>query len=224
MGLDLETDQVCFDNPLRHVSYSENNKNILSELIQELLGKKVIFECEHEQGEFISPIFLREKGDGKYRMILNLKELNKHLDTTHFKMETINTVIDLITPNCYMSSIDLKDAYYSVPIKEEAQKYIKFCFQGKLYKFVCLPNGYCHGPRKFTKLLKPPLSELRTLGHTIMAYIDDLFNLGETYQDCVLNVVDTIKLFTRLGFCIHPIKSAFIPSQEITFLGFISLF
>jgi hypothetical protein len=31
-------------------------------------------------------------------------------------MDNINTVLGLITPNCWRAVIDLKDAYYSVPI------------------------------------------------------------------------------------------------------------
>ena len=40
--------------------------------IQNLLKKGVIRNSIHEPGEFISPIFLREKIDGSYRLILNL--------------------------------------------------------------------------------------------------------------------------------------------------------
>ena len=40
-----------------------------------------------------------------------------------------------------MSSIDLCDAYYSVPVALSDQKYLVFCFEGQLYKYVCLPNG-----------------------------------------------------------------------------------
>lgn len=35
------------------------------------------------------------------------------------------------------------------------------------------------------------------------------------------NVIDTITLFTKLRFHIHPEKSVFIPSQKLTFLGFV---
>ena len=41
-------------------------------------------------------------------------------------METIHTATDLIKGNCYMASIDLRDAYYSVPVCKEHQKYLKF--------------------------------------------------------------------------------------------------
>ena len=181
----------------------------------------MVTECEHEVEEFISPIFLRPKGKDQYRMILNLKEFNKNLETIHFKMDTIYSVLDLITPNCYMGSIDLKDAYYSVPIDDAYQKYFKFVFNNTLYKFLCLPNGYCHGPRKFTKLLKPVLALLRLQGHILAAYIDDMLNIGSDYDECVRNIIDTIYYFTKLGFNIHPEKSCLVPAQEIVFLGFV---
>ena len=47
-------------------------------------------------------------------MILNLKKLNQYASKTHFKMDTLNTIIKLIEKDCYMASIDLKDAYYCV--------------------------------------------------------------------------------------------------------------
>ena len=63
--------------------------------------KGVIKFCEHEFGEYISPIFLRPKSDGSYRLILNLKELNSHLESIHFKMDNINSVLKLITQLFY---------------------------------------------------------------------------------------------------------------------------
>ena len=88
-------------------------------------------------------------------MILNRKRLNENMPYIHFKMETIGDT--LVTPNCFMAKVDIKDAYYSVPILPEHQKYLKFYFTGNPYQFTCLPNGLCSDPRKFTKLLKPPL-------------------------------------------------------------------
>ena len=73
-------------------------------------------------------------------------------------METIKSILNLVIPNCYMIKIDTNDAYYSIPILVEHQKFLKFNLQGKLHEFTCLPNALCSGPRKFTKLLKPPIS------------------------------------------------------------------
>ena len=42
-----------------------------------------------------------------------------------------------------------------------------------------------------------------------------------TYQECQQNIADTINLLDSLGFIIHPDKSKFIPSKEVTCFGFI---
>jgi hypothetical protein len=128
--------------------------------------KGVISQTLHEPGEFISRIFIRPKKDGTYRLILNLKKLNNFVKYHHFKMETIHTATQLMKKNCYMASIDLRDAYYSVP-------YLKFSWRNVLYRFTCLPNGLASAPRIFTKLLKPVYATLRSQGHVSFGYIDD---------------------------------------------------
>jgi len=64
-------------------------------------------------------------------------------------MDTLEHAIHLMKPDFY---IDLKDAYYTVPIDSVHQKYLKFCFDGKFYQYTCLPNGLPSLPRLFTKL------------------------------------------------------------------------
>ena len=136
-------------------------------------------------------------------------------------MDTLWTVIRMMNQNCYMASIGIKDAYYSVPIADTDQKYLMFEWKGILYKFTCSPNGLALCPRKFTKRLKPVYCYLRKKGHLSSGYIDDSYLQADGYQDCLANVVDTIQLFDSLGFIIHPEKSVFIPTQIITFLGFV---
>lgn len=57
-----------------------------------LLKKGAIVSTEHEEGEFIFPVFTTPKKDGSSRMILNLKCLNKFVEYHHFKMESLSTV------------------------------------------------------------------------------------------------------------------------------------
>ena len=50
-----------------------------------------------------------------FTLIPNLKKLNEFLFYVQFKMETINSMLTIITPNGYMAKVDPKDAYYFVP-------------------------------------------------------------------------------------------------------------
>ena len=141
--------------------------------------------------------------------------------TIFSKMDSLNTVLEMVKSSCFMASIDLKDAYYSVPIATVDQKYLKFLWRRKLYKYVCFPNGLAFCPRKLTKLLKPVSSHLRQLGHLSASHIDDSYLQGDDYDDCERNVRDAVKLFDSLRFIVHPEKSSFVPKHLITFMGFI---
>ena len=155
-------------------------------------------------------------------MILNLKNLTKHVQYNYFKMDTLQSVINLMTPNCFMASVDLKEAYYSVPVAVAHPKYLKFEWGGKLYQFTCFPNGLAFCPRKFTKLMKPAYTVLRQLGHINSPYIDDSYLQGGSYEECLANVLDTVKMFLSLGFIPHPQKSVFTPTHKSVFWGLVS--
>lgn len=203
--------------------YKLSNEEIsaVNEEISRLNAMGVIEHSMPESGEFISNIFTRKKKDGGYRMILDLSHLNKFIEYHHFKMDSLTTALQFITEDCFMASLDIRDAYYSVPIATHHRKYLKFRWNGTLWQFRALPNGLSSGPRIFTKLLKPPLATLRSYGHTVIAYIDDTLLVAKTRQGAKEAVTKTAELFSELGFIIHPTKSITEPIREIKFLGFV---
>ena len=197
------------------------NQPSTQEEVDKLLKKVVVVECEHEAVEYISPTFLRENTDRTQRFILNLKSLNKYLEYKHFKMQTLQTILTLIQTNCYMATIDLKDVCYSVKIDGDDTRVLNFFCNLKLLNFVVLPNGLPPAPQKFTKLTKPPLTMLRMQGYTVAIYIDDIIAIDQSFEECLLTVVETINLLQKLGFVIHPDKNKFMPAKVVEYLGFI---
>ena len=107
----------CPDNHISNDAISSSRVEITS-----LLAKGVVVPCTHEMNEFISPIFTVPKPDNTIRLILNQKSLNSHVTYYHFKLDSIQSVTSMIIQNCWMASVDLKDAYYSVPIHTAYQK------------------------------------------------------------------------------------------------------
>ena len=93
---------------------------------------RVIY-CENQ---FISNIFIQQKNNGKYRLILNLAKLNENINYRHFKMESLNTAMNLISRNCYFASVDLCDAYYTVTIASEHRKYLRFTWKQQMNSLV----------------------------------------------------------------------------------------
>ena len=138
-GLPLNfSEEIDYKSSVTPSKFSPKEELFLLVHIKNLL-RKGVKECQYEEGEYISPIFLTPKSDGSFWMILNLKKLNDHMLYIHFKTETIKSVFNLVTPNCYKAKINTKDAYYSFPILPEQRKFLKFSLQGKLSSsFACL--------------------------------------------------------------------------------------
>ena len=101
--------------------------------VDSILKMRLVVKSHHETGEFISPIFVRNKSEGGFRLILNFKKLNEHVHYQRFKMNTLSSIPCLIWPNDYIVKIDIKDAYYSIPILEQHQKLLKFVDKNCLY-------------------------------------------------------------------------------------------
>ena len=155
----------------------------------------------------------------KFRPIINLKQLNTHMPYRHFKMEGMKDVIDLLNQGDYMIKIDLKDAYWHIPIHPSSQKYLRFQWKEKLYEMLVLAFGVGPGPRIFTKLLKVPLTILRRLMIEIVAYLDDLLIIEKTMEGAIRARDTVLFLLRRLSFTINWEKSVLQPTQEVEFLG-----
>ena len=140
MGMKIDFDTKPRQQFLPNCRRSATETTIIDAEIKKLSSKRVIEPTGHCCNEIISDVFVRAKKDGTHRMILNLKNLNQHASKTHFKMDTLYTIIKLVEKDCFMASIHLKDAYYSVPIAASYRKYLKFSWKGCLYQFTCLPN------------------------------------------------------------------------------------
>ena len=172
--------------------------------ISEFIKFEIIEECmPNEFGSYYSNLFTRDKRDGSKRAIINLKGLTPTLEKHHFKMETIKDVILMMRQNCSFASIDFKHAFFSVKIKNEDRKYLRFKWQGKHYQFTCLPQGLGPASRVFTKILKPAFAHLRGRGIEISGYIDDSISVCDDHEEHELQIGYAVQFFDQLGFTIN---------------------
>jgi len=184
-----------------------------------MLEKQAIRVVQSDQRGFVSQIFLVPKKDGGHRPVINLRALNRFIVEEHFKMEGFHMVKDMAKPGDWLAKIDLKDAYFLVPIDPDHQRYLQFQWRDSLYQFQCLPFGLSCAPRTFTKLMKPVVAFLRERGIRLIIYLDDMIILCNC-RETLTNQLEFIRdLFQELGLLINNKKSQLVPSQEIVFLG-----
>ena len=204
----------------RQYQFESDKTTKINREVRNMCNKGIIEKIPDNQARFVSNIFTRPKSDNTLRIILDLTELNEFVTYKHFKMDNLPTAIDLMSPGCYMASVDWKDAYYSVPITSRMRNYLAFRWGDQMYQFTCIPNGLSSGPRVFTRLTKILFSDLRKQGYLSTSYIDDCLLFGRSKEACQENLEKTVKLSIQAGFIVHPDKSVLAPTQKITYLGF----
>lgn len=118
-----------------------------------------------------------------------------------------------------MVKLDLKDAYLTVPVHRDFHEFLQFIWEGEVFQFTCLCFGLASASWAFTKLLRPVVAFLRSLGFRVIIYLDDIILLNQ----CKMVIVEQLnfikKLLQILGFVINSDKSVETPSQLMEFLG-----
>jgi len=190
---------------------------VCAQEVSRLLNKQAIEIVEDCEDQFLSSFFVIKKSSGEWRFILNLKNLNRFVVAPHFKMEDWKTVIRLLSPDDFLASINLEDAYFLIPIHQDDRKFLRFRFQGSLFQFKVLPFRLASAPYIFTKILKPVLYFLRERGFLSVVYLDDFLLIASSYSQCVKNVSATMNLLISLGFMVNNRKSVFTPTKTCRF-------
>ena len=98
------------------------------------------------------------------RPVINLKNLNPYIPYHHLKMESLQSLRDILKKGDFMCKLDLKDAYFCIPFAEELEKFMRFYRERDLYQFLCLCFGLASAHYIFKKLLKILIAFLRRIG------------------------------------------------------------
>ena len=196
-------------HPPAELKFSQTETESLTAEVQKMLTKQAVSKIpkEHSNKVFLSQLFSVPKKDGSTRPIINLKGLNTFVETVHFKMEGIHVLRDTLKPGDWMTKVDLKDAYFMIPMASHHKPLLRFRWQGQTYQFNCLPFGLSSAPWV--------LATLRSLGLRVIIYIDDILIMAVSPTVVREHTAGLIFLLENLGFIINHPKSHLTPTQGI---------
>ena len=161
----------------------------------------------------MSNVFLVWNKDRYHRSIINLKMLNRFVSFLHFKMEGLSQLKHLIQERNWMCKLELKDAYFIVPLDWSSRKFARLHRNGTLYKFMWLCFGLGPAHRVFTKLLKIPISLPRKMNIRVIIYLEDMLILSHTMYALWVEVWSYISCRIWL-YNIYIKKTIFHPWQK----------
>ena len=166
-----------------------------------------------------SHLFTTPKKSGGWRPVIDLKRLNKFLSVPHFKMETAQSIRKQLNPFEWVVTLDMKDAYFHVPVHKSFQKYLRFAIRGVVYQFVAMCFGLASAPLIFTKILRPFAMYLRKLAILIHLYLDDWLIRAKSPEELLVTLKFVLELAKKLGILMNWEKSELTPKQLFVHLG-----
>lgn len=112
---------------------------------------------------------------------------------------------DLLRPKDFLTKINLKDAYLTVPIWIHNQKFLGFIWRDTLWDFACLPFGLASAPHTLTKLVKPVVAQLRKMGIGLIIYLDDMLIMAVFRDLAIQHTTMAVNLISSLGFMLNEV-------------------
>lgn len=81
----------------------------------------------------------------------------------------------------YITSLDLIDAYWQIPLEASSREKTVFSVPGRpLYQFTVMPFGLTNAPSTMSKLMDRVIPAC--LKHEVYIYLDDLLIVSDTFE------------------------------------------
>ena len=142
--------------------------------------------------------------------------VNLFTELDAYPLPNICDMITEISQYTVFSTLDLKSAYYQVPINPDDRKYTAFEADGNLYQFKRLPFGVTNGVSAFQCTIDKILND-EALTDTF-AYIDNVTICGRTQEEHDKNLAKFLEVCKKY-ITLNDSKSI-ISATSITLLGF----
>lgn len=204
--------------PIKQRFYSVSPA-VLFELNKEIDRMLSLGVIEESKSSWNSPITLVRKSNGKVRLCLDARKVNEVTIKDAYPLPLIDGLIGRLKDTKYISSIDLKDAFWQVPLAKDSRDKTAFTVPGRpLFQFKVMPFGLCNAAQSMCRLMDKVIPT--ELHDRVFVYLDDLLIISSTFEEHLELLQRVACLLTSAKLTINVEKSHFL-MKELKYLGFI---
>ncbi|XP_077644843.1 uncharacterized protein LOC144247577 [Lonchura striata] len=213
--------------PVRVKQYplKREDREGISPVIENFLRLGILKEC---QSDFNTPILPVSKPDGSYRLVQDLRAVNKVTEDLYPVVANPYMLLTCLTPELtWFTILDLKDAFFCLPIHEASQKIFAFEWESPKsgrktqLTWTRLPQGYKNSPTLFGEQLAKELETWKAPPEEgkLLQYVDDILIATRMKEACVAWTVSLLNFLGRQGYQVSK-KKAQVVKQKVIYLGY----
>lgn len=200
----------------RQYTLSPYMMEILNKELDEMLSLGVV---EPSSSPYSSPVLLVKKSSGEYRFCFDGRKLNSVTKHDSYPLPRIDRILSSLREANFISSIDLRKAFWQIPLDEASKEKTAFSVAGRgLFQFNVVPFGLCNAAqaqqRLVDKIFGPKYEP------NIFCYLDDIIIVTSTFEHHIQLLSEVKTLLEAANLTINLGKCEFF-KKSLTYLGYI---
>lgn len=172
-----------------------------------------------ESSAWLHPMIAVPKPTGRLRICIDARELNKLTKKNAYPQQNANRILSMIGKARYISTIDLTDAFFQIPLHKDSREKTAFAVPTRgTYVYDRMPMGLTNSGAELCSLIDSLFgSEFEP---NAFPYLDDIVVVTESF-DTHLSILKRIsEKLHYAGLTISPSKSKFA-YKRLKYLGHI---
>ena len=180
-----------------------------------MLSKNQIRPSDSPYG---APILFAKKKDGRLRLCVNYRALNKNTIVDSYPLPRIDELLSRLQGAKYFSRLDLRDGYFHVPVAYQDMHKTAFSCRYGTYEYLVMPFGLMNAPSTFQRIMNQVFFDM--LDKNVIVYLDDILIFTKTEQEHRQVLAEVFRHLAYYSLYVKEKKCALFLSQ-VEFLGHI---
>lgn len=198
-------------SPCRKIPFALHEK--LQDELKRMENMGVICK-ETEHTDWVSPIVIVPKKDGKIRVCLDPIQLNKAIQREHYQLPTRDEIHAKFKDAHYFSKLDARTGFWQMKLDQNSSKLTCFNTPFGRYRFLRLPFGITSAPEIYHRTIHMIYEHIP--GCTTM--MDDIIVWGSTLQEHNQRLQQVFDASRKSNLKLNREKCVF-GVKELTFVG-----
>jgi len=164
--------------------------------------------------DWVSSMVVSQKANGKLRICLDPKDLNKAIKRCHHKTPTVEEITYNLAGAKYFSKLDAKNGYWSVKLDEESSMLTTFNTPLGRYRYLRMPFGLVMSQDVFQRKMDQILEQCENC----IGIADDVIVFGASEKDHDKNLLKLMEVAKQFGLVFNSDKCE-IKKDKVKFFG-----
>ena len=159
--------------------FSKSDQDFIHTEVESLLQAGII---EKSQSPWRAQVLVTNDERHRRRMVVDYsRTINRFTQLDAYPMPRMHDLVHKMAKYRIFSKIDLKSAYYQLPLRDSEKQYTAFEADGQLFHFNRIPFGLTNSVAVFQRVMDSIIGDSGL--QSTYAYIDDVIICGERQED-----------------------------------------